>query len=132
MGNSLPTGCTMTAKPRTYQRGAVVMTDLDPVTGSEQGGVRPVVILSNLETIKKSRARALYVIVPLTRSTALQGVLAPRIKARSGGIPLDSTALTMHIRSLDTTRIDKQVCVLEPFELLPILEGLKDLLEVSI
>jgi mRNA interferase MazF len=122
----------MTAKPRTYPRGAVVMANLDPITGSEQGGVRPVVILSNLETIKKSRARPLYVIVPLTRSTTLQGVLAPRIKARDDGIPLDSTVLTMHVRSLDATRINGQVTVLEPFELLPILEGIKTLLEIEV
>lgn len=122
----------MTAASRTYPRGAVVMANLDPVTGSEQGGMRPVVIVSNLETVKKSRARALYVIVPLTRSKILQGVLAPRIKARAGGIPLDSVVLTMHIRSLDASRINGQVTVFEPHEFMPILEGLKALLELGV
>ncbi len=116
---------------RTYERGAVVMADLEPIIGSEQGGTRPVVVISSLATIIKSKARPLYVIVSLTRSKTLTGALAPRIKAREGGIPEDSTALCMHIRSLDPQRLGKQVCMLEPFELNLILEGVKAMLEIE-
>ncbi len=117
---------------RTYERGAVVMADLEPIVGSEQGGMRPVVVISSLAAITKSKARPLYVIVSLTRSKTLSGVLAPRIKAREGGIPEDSTALCMHIRSLDPKRLGKQVCILEPFELNPILEGVKTMLQIGV
>ena len=116
---------------RTYARGAVVMANLDPSAGSEQGGSRPVVIISSLAAIRKSRSRPLYVIVSLTRSESLKGPLAPGIKARAGGIPLDSTALVMHIRSIDPQRLAKQVCVLEPDELAPILGGVKAMLELG-
>lgn len=116
---------------RTYARGAVVMANLDPSAGSEQGGSRPVVIISSLAAIRKSRSRPLYVIVSLTRSESLKGPLAPRIKARAGGIPLDSTALVMHIRSVDPKRLAKLVCVLEPDELAPILGGVKAMLELG-
>ena len=107
------------------------MANLDPSAGSEQGGSRPVVIISSLAAIRKSRSRPLYVIVSLTRSESLKGPLAPRIKARAGGIPLDSTALVMHIRSVDPKRLAKLVCVLEPDELAPILDGVKAMLELG-
>lgn len=132
MDERFRTGGAMTTAHRTYPRGAVVMANLEPITGSEQGGLRPVVVLSSLATITKSRSRPLYVIAPLTRSQTLTGVLAPRINARVGGIPLDSTALVMHIRSLDPQRLNKQVCVLEPEEFEPILEGVKAMLEIGV
>ena len=119
------------APARTYQRGAVVMANLDPIKGSEQRGLRPVVIISSLTAIKKSRSRLLYVIVPLTCTQNLIGSLAPRIKARAGGVPRDSTALVMHIRSIDPQRLATQVCILEPDELAPILEGITAMLELE-
>jgi mRNA interferase MazF len=131
MDKRFRTGGAMTTTHRTYPRGAVVMANLEPSTGSEQGGLRPVVVLSGLATITKCRSRPLYVISPLTRSQTLTGVLAPRIYARVGGIPLDSTALVMHIRSLDPQRLNKQVCVLEPEEFKPIFEGIKAMLEMG-
>ena len=32
---------------RTIRRGDIFMADLNPIIGSEQGGIRPVLILSN-------------------------------------------------------------------------------------
>lgn len=121
----------MTAPTRTYARGAVVMANLGPITGSEQDGLRPVVIISSMVAIKKSNSRLLFVIVPLTCSQSLIGPLAPSIKARAGGVSLDSTALVMHIRSIDPQRVIRQVGVLEFDELAPILEGVNIMLELG-
>jgi mRNA interferase MazF len=92
-----------------YPRGAVVMLDLEPVVGSEQGRRRPCVVVSDPRTVRASRARLLYAVVPLTRSQALIGPLAPRLKQREGGLPADSTALCMHVRSVDPARVSGQV-----------------------
>ena len=38
-------------RTRPIQRGDIYYADLTPVTGSEQGGIRPVLILQNLSLI---------------------------------------------------------------------------------
>ena len=113
----------------TYGRGDIVLVDLEPTIGSEQGFKRPCIVVSNLPTITASRSRPLYVIVPLTRSEKLTGKLAPRLKAREGGLPADSTALVMHMRSVDPRRIIRKVGRLEAGELNMIQEGLQELLQ---
>ncbi len=115
----------------TYERGAVVMVNLEPVMGSEQGRIRPCLVVSDLKTITASRSRPLYVIVPLTRSEKLIGPLAPRLQARPGALPADSTALVMHVRSIDLRRITRQVGVLDTEELAGIRAGLRVLLELE-
>lgn len=93
---------------RAYHRGDVVLVDLEPVTGSEQGRKRPCIVLSELQTVRASGSRALYFVVPLTTSGKLTGPLAPQLKQRPGGLPTDSTALVMHARSIDPARIVRQ------------------------
>lgn len=93
---------------RAYQRGAVVLVDLDPVTGSEQGRKRPCIVLSDMQTVRASGARPLYFVVPLTTANKLAGPLAPQLQQRPGGLPADSTALVMHSRSIDPARIVRQ------------------------
>ena len=88
-----------------YGRGAVVLADLEPVTGSEQGRKRPCIVLSDLQTVRASGARPLYFVVPLTTASKLSGPLAPQLRARPGGLPADSTALVMHARAIDPARI---------------------------
>lgn len=121
----------MSTPTRFFKRGAVVMANLEPVTGSEQGGMRPVLILSSLEKIRASRSRPMYVIVPFTRSQTLTGPLAPRITARAGGVPLDSTALVMHVRSLDPARIRSQAGILNTDELERVTNGARVMLEME-
>lgn len=91
--------------PKAFPRGAVVLADLDPVTGSEQGRKRPCVVLSSLPNVRASGARPLYFVVPLTTAGKLRGPLAPQLRAREGALPSDSTALVMHARSIDPARI---------------------------
>ena len=114
----------------TYEQGDIVLVNLEPTVGSEQGFKRPCIVISSLEVITASRSRPLYVIVPLTRSEKLVGRLAPRLKARAGGLPADSTALVMHVRSIDPRRIVRKVGRLESDELGVIQEGLRELLQM--
>lgn len=114
----------------TYKQGDIALVDLEPTIGSEQGFKRPCVVVSDLTTITSSRSRPLYIIVPLTRSEKLIGKLAPRLKARAGGLPADSTALVMHVRSIDPKRVVRKVGRLESDELKAIQEGLQELLQM--
>lgn len=111
----------------TYHQGDVVLVDLEPTIGSEQGFKRPCIVVSSETTIASSRSRPLYVIVPLTRSEKLIGNLAPRLTAREEGLPMDSTALIMHIRSIDPSRIIKKVTSLNEDEFNLIGKGLRTL-----
>jgi mRNA interferase MazF len=105
-----------------------VFVNLEPVQGSEQGRKRPCVVVSELEKILASRSKPLYLIVPLTRSDTLTGKLAPRIRARKGGVPANSVALVMHLRSIDPSRIERRVGNLNTSELAPILDGISDMI----
>ncbi len=110
-----------------YHKGEIVLVDLEPTLGSEQGFKRPAIIVSDFKTITASRSKPLYVIVPLTRSEKLIGDLAPRLKAKQGGLPADSTALIMHLRSVDPQRIIRFIGTLNADELELIQKGLEEL-----
>lgn len=115
----------------TYHKGDIVLVDLEPTLGSEQGFKRPAIIVSNLTTIANSHSRPLYVIIPLTRSEKLIGNLAPRLQAKEGGLPADSTALIMHLRSIDPQRILRFIGKLDVDELELIQKGLQELFGIS-
>ena len=57
-----------------YRRGDLYLADLSPVTGSEQGGVRPVLVIQN--NIGNFYAPTLIVAMITTKKKALQ----PRLK----------------------------------------------------
>jgi len=84
-------------------RGDVVLCDLNPVTGTEQAGVRPVVVLQN------DRANAVSphtIIAPFT--TKIRRALLPShvfVPAGIGGLTQDSVVLCEQIRVIDKRRI---------------------------
>ena len=112
---------------KTYSRGSVIRVDLNPVVGSEQAHVRPCIVVSDAKAVRTSRARLLYVVVPLTRSESLKGPLAPRLGGREGGLPATSTALCMHVRSVDPRRVVGYVGDLNENEYRAVGQGLRAL-----
>ncbi len=117
--------------PQPYRRGDIIRVNLNPVVGSEQANTRPCIVMSESETARSSGARLLYVIVPLTRSSSLRGDTAPRIEQRPGGLPSDSTALCLHVRSIDPKRVLGYVGSLEASEYEPVSRGLGVLLGIE-
>ena len=59
----------------------------------------------------------------------LVGELSPRIQARPGGLPEDSVALYLHIRTVAPERIGRRVGTLNQMELAVIVEGVRELVE---
>ncbi len=108
----------------TFLRGAVVLVDLEPVVGHEQGKKRPCVVLSDLSQIQACYPYPLYTIVPFTTTGYLNGALLPTIMARPGGLNMNSTALIMQVRSITPSRVVKQVGSLNAAELSIIAKGL--------
>lgn len=88
---------------RTFQW-AVMEASLDPATGAEQKGVRPVLIVSNEEY---NQAIANVTILPLTST---QRRLYPSEVLLSGGKagqPLDSIIMAHQIRTISRQRLGK-------------------------
>jgi len=85
------------------KRGDMYFARLDPVTGSEQGGLRPVVICQNNVGNRYSPS---FVVVPLTRNLSKKPlpthVLIPQ--SNTNGLESDSLILTEQIRTIDRSR----------------------------
>ena len=85
------------------KRGDIYYADLDPVTGSEQGGIRPVLVIQNDVGNKHSPT---VIIAPFT--SKLEKPRLPThvfIRAGNSGLSQDSIILLEHIRTIDKSRL---------------------------
>ena len=89
------------------KRGEIYYADLSPVVGSEQGGVRPVLIVQNDTGNRHSPT----VIAAAITSQMGKAKLPTHIglSAQSSGLPKDSIVLLEQIRTLDKTRLKKKI-----------------------
>ena len=94
------------------RRGDVFYADLNPVIGSEQGGVRPVVVIQNDIGNKYSPT----VIVAAITSKIDKAKLPTHveIKAEDSNLEMDSVILLEQIRTIDKRRLQRHVTHLEP------------------
>lgn len=93
------------------RRGEIYMADLSPVVGSEQGGVRPVLIIQNNVGNRFSPT----VIVSAITSRLDKAKLPTHIELPSEKyhLPKDSVALLEQIRTLDKRRLREKITSLE-------------------
>ena len=90
------------------KRGEIWLADLNPIRGSEQAGVRPVLIFQS-DTINRFTTTVLAAI-PFT--TNLRRASLPscvRISKDEGGLTNDSVALCHQLRALDRTRLQRKL-----------------------
>ncbi|MBD2122418.1 type II toxin-antitoxin system PemK/MazF family toxin [Trichocoleus sp. FACHB-262] len=94
------------------KRGEVWLADLNPTQGSEQSGMRPVIVFQN-DLI--SRFSTTAIAIPLTtnfRHASLPTCLL--ISQGEGGLAQDSVVLCHQIRVLDKTRLQRKLSDLTP------------------
>ncbi len=88
-------------------RGDIFWAKLEPVQGSEQGGVRPVIIIQNDDSNEYSPTT---IIAPFTSKIYLKefmtNVFVPKSKS---GLEKDSTIMFNQIRTIDKSRIIKKI-----------------------
>ena len=84
-------------------RGEVFYADLSPVVGSEQGGVRPVLIIQNDVGNRHSPTVIAAAITSQTGKARLPTHI--ELSAKSYGLPKDSVVLLEQIRTLDKRRL---------------------------
>ena len=85
------------------KRGDIFYADLSPVVGSEQGGVRPVLIVQNDTGNKHSPTVIAAAITSQTGKARLPTHIS--LAAHSYGLPKDSIVLLEQIRTLDKRRL---------------------------
>ena len=85
------------------KRGEIYYADLSPVVGSEQGGVRPVLIVQNDVGNKYSPTIIAAAITSRLNKTKLPTHVD--IPQSEFGLPKDSVILLEQLRTLDNTRL---------------------------
>lgn len=86
------------------KRGDIFYADLDPVVGSEQGGIRPVLVVQNNVGNRHSPT---VIVVPI--SSVRKKNLPVHILIKCSELPKDSTILAEQIRTIDRSRLRKYV-----------------------
>ena len=94
------------------KRGEIYVADLSPVTGSEQGGLRPVVILQNDVGNKHSPTTIVGCITSKLHKSKLPTHI--ELSALKCGLKQDSLLLCEQIRTIDKTRLKEKISVLPP------------------
>ncbi|WP_432665993.1 type II toxin-antitoxin system PemK/MazF family toxin [Wukongibacter baidiensis] len=105
------------------RRGDIFYADLSPVIGSEQGGVRPVLIIQNDIGNKYSPT----VIVAAITSQINKAKLPTHIEidGKKYGLPKDSVILLEQVRTIDKRRFIEKICKLDDEIMSKVNEGLK-------
>ena len=90
------------------KRGEVHFADLAPRSGSEQGGRRPVIVLSH-DAFNESAGWRSVIVVPVSSSKSQErrGPTAVRIPAGEGGLDRPSVALCHKITILDRRKLSR-------------------------
>jgi mRNA interferase MazF len=107
----------------THKRGEVWLANLDPVTGSEEGKTRPVLIIQNDVANEHS---------PVVIVAALTSAVSPKdyptealVRAGEAGVRKDSVILLNQIRTIDKRRLIQRWGALAPATMEKVDEALK-------
>ncbi len=105
----------MQVRETEIKRGEIYYADLSPVVGSEQGGVRPVLVLQNDIGNKYSPT----VIVCAITSKLSKAKLPTHIELSSTkyNLPKDSVCLLEQIRTLDKSRLQEKISYINEQEM---------------
>ena len=107
------------------RRGEIYYADLSPVVGSEQGGVRPVLIVQNDVGNKHSPTVIAAAITSQREKAKLPTHI--ELRAASCGLSRDSVVLLEHIRTIDKRRLKERMGELDA----PAMSQVNNALEIS-
>ena len=95
---------------KNIRRGEIYYADLSPVVGSEQGGIRPVLILQNDTGNKHSPTT----IVAAITSRKTKANLPTHVPFTADCMKSESIVLLEQIRTIDKQRLREFVCHIDP------------------
>lgn len=95
----------------TLKRGEIFFAELNPVQGSEQGGVRPVLVVQN--DVGNSHSPT-TIVLPIT--SKLEKAKLPThvaLNKKESGLARNSVVLAEQIRTIDKVRLQQKVAYLD-------------------
>lgn len=107
-------------------RGDLYSACLDPVVGSEQGGIRPVLVIQNDVGNRYSPTVIVLAVTGQINKTRLPTHVP--IAARGNGLMKDSVILAEQIRTLDKRRLRERIGTVSP----EVMERVSQALKVSL
>lgn len=105
-------------------RGDIRWADLNPVRGSEQAGLRPVLILS--QDVFNERSGTV-IAVAITSQPQRAG-FPLTLELKTANLPKRSWVKISQIRTLSVERIGKRITMADPKELEQVIEGLNEII----
>ncbi|MDQ3179564.1 MAG: type II toxin-antitoxin system PemK/MazF family toxin [Acidobacteriota bacterium] len=114
------------------KRGDIYWANLQPRSGSEQQGRRPVIIISHNGFNQNPRWRSIIVIPASTSSAqARRGLTAVLLPQDIGGLNQESIALCHQITTLDRAKLTEKIGELSDDWMNKIEEGLKAATDIT-
>lgn len=110
----------------TVKRGEIYYADLSPVVGSEQGGIRPVLIVQNDVGNKHSPTVIAAAITSKQEKNKLPTHIS--VQASTCGLAKDSVVLLEQVRTLDKRRLKERMGELDSGSM----QQVNDALQVSL
>lgn len=111
------------------KRGEIYFAQLNPVVGSEQGGIRPVLVVQNDVGNQYSPTTIVLAITSQINKAKLPTHV--ELKAHTYGMERDSVILTEQIRTVDKTRLKQRIAVLDEATMTKVNEALAISLELK-
>jgi mRNA interferase MazF len=107
------------------KQGEIWMADLNPVVGSGQKGIRPVVIISGNAMNCNS---GISIVCPLTSKVKNYAGCLVLAKDDLNGLELDSEVITFQVRTVSHGRLIRKIGSLTPKQVEGIKKGLGEIL----
>lgn len=111
------------------KRGEIYFAQLNPVVGSEQGGIRPVLVVQN--DIGNQYSPTTIVLAITSQINKAKLPTHVELKADTYGMERDSVILTEQIRTIDKTRLKQRIAVLKEEKMAKVNEALAISLELT-
>ncbi len=105
-------------------RGNVYWADLNPIIGSEQGGLRPVLILSHNVFNERSGT---VIVIAITSQPQRAG-FPLTLELTGSKLPKKSWVKISQIRTLSVNRIGKKITTVSAEQLSLVIEGLNEII----
>ena len=105
------------------KRGEIYYADLSPVVGSEQGGIRPVLIVQNDVGNKQSPTVIAAAITSKKEKSQLPTHIS--VTAQSCGLSKDSVVLLEQVRTLDKRRLKERMGELDSSSMAQVIDALQ-------
>ena len=111
------------------KRGDIYYADLSPVVGSEQGGVRPVLIIQN--DVGNRHSPTVICAAVTSRMNKAKLPTHVEISSRKYDIVKDSVILREQIRTIDKQRLREFVCHIDGYMMSKVSEAVRVSLELD-